>query len=164
MKNHLFFAFFLFLTIGKIYGQKVFEQNSTHCSGDSIDSVYVNFVSIEENFLNVTLVADKWNLTLFKKKYNSHYLAEDILIYQTNSFDTIDYLFSRVRIILKNPPIYDSGIVVYDCCDGMTISVFEHNNKCDYQYTLYPRAYFPFAYTELYSYIRQIIAKYCKEE
>lgn len=164
MKHYLLFAFFLFLVIGESSGQKVYEQNNSHCSGESIDSVYVNFVSLGEDFLNVTLVADKWNLSFFKKKYNSHFLTEDTLIYQTHAFDTIDYLFSRIRIIINNPPIYDSDFVVYDCCDGINISVFEHNNKCEYKYTLYPKAYFPFAYAEIYSLIRQILAKYWQKE
>ena len=135
-----------------------------NCMAQSIHSVHVTFVSLGEGPLRIHLISDKYTLSLFRTEYPSLRRSENVLIYQSHNYDTIDYLFSRIKIILDNPPIYDTSAIIYGYGDGMIVEVFSGDNTKKETYSHYSRAYFPFAYTELYSFIRQIIAKYCKEE
>ncbi len=158
--KHCFLLVFLLLSIpnGILHGQEY-----SNCQGISFDSVRVNFVSLNENILDVSLVSNKHTLSLFGTGAPPRF--ENVLIYQTHAYDTIDYLFSRIKIILENPPITDTSVIINDCCHGMDISVFDELGKtCERTYTHYPTAYFPFAYAELYSLIRQWIVKYWRRE
>lgn len=137
------------------------------CMAQSIDSVHVTFNSLETGLLRVHLMSDRHTLSFFKEEYPPLRHFENLLIYQTHSYDTIDYLFSRIDIILDNPPIYDTSEIInstYHCCPGMSIKVFCNGNAREEIYTHYSGAYFPFAYAELYSFIRQILAKYWKKK
>ena len=52
--------------VGAAVGQ---TEDKLRCIGKPIDSVRVNFISLAEDFLDVTLVADKETLSFFKKKH-----------------------------------------------------------------------------------------------
>jgi len=135
-----------------------------NCKAQPIDSIHVTFVSLGEGPLELHLVSDRYTLSLFKTEYPPLRLSENVLIYQTHSYDTIDLLFSRTKIILDNPPIYDTTAIIYGYGDGMTIEVFSGGDVKEETYIHYSTAYFPFAYAELYSLIRQIFAKYWRKE
>ena len=147
----------MILSIGGVYGQ----HNS--CRGDSIDSVLVRFASLGKNHVDIALMSDKWTLSFLQKVYNPYRQDIDtLLIYQTHNYDTIDYVFNLIRIIISNQPFADS-LYVSDC-DGMIISVFENNTICEYMYHHFLWSYFPFAYTELYCLIRQVLTKYGEKD
>lgn len=158
MNNKLLIVIFLHILLWGFLGLR------NNCLAQSIDSVHVSFVSLGEGPLRIHLISDKYTLSLFKTEYPPLRRSENILIYQTHDYDTIDYLFSRIRFVLENPPIYDSSAIVYGYGDGMTVEAFSGGNMKRETYTHYTGAYFPFAYAELYSLIRQILAKYWKEE
>ena len=154
--KHLFLLILFVFPVGMLYG-----QNKGNCSSNSIDSVHVRFESLYEDFLDVSFVSDKHTLSLFKTEITP---SPNKLVYRTNNYDTIDYLFSRIRIIMNNPPIWDSNIVIYDCCPSINISSYCQGNVWKQTYVLYAEAYFPFAYAELYSLIRYYIVKYVKKD
>lgn len=144
----------------------LFHGLRNECVAQSIDSVRVTFTSLEAGLLNVHFTSNRHTLSFFKEEYPPLRHFENVLIYQTHSYDTIDYLFSRIKIILDNPPIYDTSEIInsnYHCCPVMSINVFSNGNAVEESYTHYTRAYFPFAYAELYCFIRQILAKYWKK-
>lgn len=135
-----------------------------NCMAQSTDSIHVTFVSLGEGPLKVHLISDRHTLSLFKTEYPYLHLPENVLIYQTHSYDTIDYLFSRIKVILNNPPIYDTSAIIYGYGEGMIVEVFSGGNVKEETYIHHSEAYYPFAYAELYSLIRQIIAKYWRKE
>ena len=96
MKKRMLIAASLMFVVGAAVGQ---TEDKLRCIGKPIDSVRVNFISLAEDFLDVTLVADKETLSFFKKKHIPWSLDEDVLVYQTHSYDTIDYLFGRIDTI-----------------------------------------------------------------
>lgn len=150
MRFNLLLLFILFIPIGEING-----QNECFRLGGNIDSVQVNFISLGEYLdINVMLKRDAISFVSEWGEFPNEQ------IYQTHSYDTIDYLFSRIKKILDNPPIYDTSAIINDCCHGMTFNVFSHGNVLKKTYIHYSEAYFPFAYAELYSLIRQILVKY----
>lgn len=131
------------------------------CSYQIIDSVNVRYRALErDNLIDIALRLNRHTLFIDKVLNKPFYAPETQQIYQTHSTDTIDYLYSCIKIIMNNPPIYDSDYVVFDCCDEISITVFESDNVCEFSYIHYRDAYFPFAYAELYSIIRQFLAKY----
>lgn len=135
------------------------------CTYQIIDSVNVRYRALErDNLIDITLRLNRHTLSIEKKQKEPLCASEAIQIHQTHCTDTIDYLFDCIKIIITTPPIYDSDYVVFDCCDEMSISVFESDSVCEFSYTHYRDAYFPFAYAELYCIIRQFLAKYGKEE
>lgn len=148
-----FLLLFLVFLIGKTYA-----QNTVLPSGEHIDSICVNFKSLSE-FLDVNILINDDRVLI-----TSDWGGNKKIIYKTYDYDTIDYLFSRINIIVSNPPISDPSIVINDCCHGITISIYEHGKVWKNTYVHYPETYFPFAYAELYSFIRQILAKYWKKE
>ena len=148
-----FLLFFLVFLVGKTNG-----QNNIYPSGENIDSICVNFKSFGE-YLDVNVLI-KGDRVLIMSDWGD----ENKLIYKTYDYDTIDYLFSRINIIVNNPPIFDTSIVINDCCHSITISIYEHGKKWKNTYVHYSETYFPFAYAELYSFIRQILTKYWKKE
>ena len=153
MKGKLLFLVLIIVSAWKVYG-----QHDNYSAGNNIDSVRINYMSLGE-FLDVNMMLKK-DVVLFVSNWGDRGMP----IYQTNNYDTIDYLFNYINIIADNPPIIDSSMVANDCCDGMTIYIYKDNNVCEKTYIHYSEAYFPFAYTELYSLIRQILAKYWKRE
>ena len=158
MNNKLLIVVLLVFLPWEFYGLR------NNCMAQSIDSIHVTFVSLGEGPLRVHLILDKYTLSLFKTENPPLRRSENVLIYQTHSYDTIDYLFSRIRLILDNPPIYDTSAIIYGYGDGMIVEAFSDGNIRKETYIHYSRAYFPFAYAELYGLIRQLLAKYCKEE
>ena len=109
-------------------------------------------------------MSDRHTLSLFKTEHPPLRLSENVLIYQTHSHDTIDHLFSRIRIILDNPPIYDTSAIIHGYGDGMTVVAFSGGDVKEETYIHHSESYFPFAYAELYCLIRQFIAKYLRKE
>lgn len=158
MNNKLLIVVLLVISPWGGYGLR------NNCMAQSIDSIHVTFVSLGEGPLRIHLMSDRHTLSLFKTEYPHLHLSENVLIYQTHSCDTIDYLFSRMKIILDNPPIYDTSAIIYGYGDGMIVEVFSDGNVKEETYFHHSGAYFPFAYAELYSLIRQIIAKYWRKE
>ncbi len=135
-----------------------------NCMAQSIDSIHVTFTSLGEGPLEIHLMSDRHTLSLFKTEHTPLRLSENVLIYQTHSHDTIDHLFSRIKIILDNPPIYDTSAIIHGYGDGMTVVAFSGGDVKEETYIHNSVAYFPFAYAELYSFIRQIFAKYWRKE
>lgn len=158
MNNKLLILVLLAILPWKVHGLR------NNCMAQSIDSVHVTFGSLGAEPLEIHLISDKYTLSLYKTEYPPLRHSENVLIYQTHSYDTIDYLFSRIKLILDIPPIFDTTVIIYDCCHGMDFTIFENGEVCKQSYTHYPTTYFPFAYAELYSLIRQLIVKYWRRE
>ena len=145
---------FIVASVWKAYG-----KNDYYSPGNDVDSIRINYISLGE-FLDVNVILKK-DIVLFVSNWGC---TNGALVYQTNSQDTIDYLYGHINIIDDNPPIIDSSIIANDCCDGIIIYIYKGGNVCKKTYTNYAEAYFPFAYAELYCLIRQIIAKYWRKE
>lgn len=155
MKKIILFFAILIVLPWKSHGQE------KDCSFQFIDSVNVRYRALESNnLIDITLRLNRHTLFIDKVLNKPLYAPETKQIYQTHCADTIDYLFGCIKIIMSHPPIYDSDYVVFDCCDEMTISVFDSDNVCEFSYIHYRDAYFPFAYAELYSIIRHYLAMY----
>lgn len=135
------------------------------CLCQFVDSVYVRYRALEgDNLIDITLRLNRHTLSIDKVLNKPLNAPETKQIYQTHCTDTIDYLFGCIKIIMNTPPIYDSDYVVFDCCDEMSLSVFAGDNVCEFSYIHYRDSYFPFAYAELYSIIRQFLVQYRKVE
>lgn len=153
MKSKIFFIFFIVASVWKAYGQNDYSHRN------DIDSIRINYISLGE-FLDVNVILKK-DIVLFVSNWGC---TNGALIYQTNSQDTIDYLYGHINTIADNPPIIDSSIIANDCCDGIIIYIYKGGNVCKKTYTNYAESYFPFAYAELYCLIRQFIAKYLRKD
>ena len=152
MKYKFLFLFFLIILSGKSHSQ------NKECSFHYIDSLKIRYWAIEgNNIIDITLKSDRYTLSINEDVSKVNYAPETIQIYKTHSTDTIDYLFTLTNLVLIYPPIIDPDIEIIDCCDEMSISIFEKEYVCEFSYHHYRFAYFPFAYTELYSFIRQIL-------
>lgn len=152
--------YFLILALLIVLPWKSHGQGK-NCSFRLIDSVNVRYRALErDNQIDITLRLNRHTLSIDKVLNKPLCASETKQIYKTHSTDTIDFIFDCIKIIMNTPPIYDSDYVAFDCCDEMTISVFENDTVCEFSYIHYRDAYFPFAYAELYSIIRQFLAKY----
>lgn len=149
MKNQLLIATILVSFSLQALGQEY------RCQVQSIDSVRVHYSSFEGGLTKATLSLDRSKLSFSQERKQSARRSEEVLIYQSKNYDTIDYLLGRISIIINNPPVFDTDIVIYDCCDNITIYVFGQGEMCEYKYENYATTYFPFAYAELYTFIRQ---------
>lgn len=162
MKHKLMFLSILF--IGVLHTESYGQENKCACK--SFDSVRVEYYSLEEGPLFVTLSLNDNKVSLFKEDVDNplNRFTKNILIYKTHRTDTIDYLSSWIKTILDNPPIYDTTYEILGYGQGMYITIFENNETCRYKYIHYWDALFPFAYAELYSFIRQKLALYNKKK
>lgn len=133
----------------------------------NVDSVHVNYWSFNGgNIINATLTIERWTMSFYIEKNQPLVRAsnENVLLYRTHKYKTIEDMLFNINAIITNPPIYDTTYEIVDLGEEMTISIFENNEVREYRYSNYPDAYFPFAYTRLYCFIQQTIAKYIQKK
>ena len=158
--KQVFLILIIFLTIAlpsETHGQML----------KNVDSVHVNYWQFNGGHLiNTTLAIERWTMSFYIEKNQPLVRAsnENVLLYRTHKYKTIEEMFSYIDAIINNPPIYDTTFEIVDLGEGMTISVFENNEVREYRYSHYPDAYFPLAYIRLYCFIQQTIAKYIQKK